>query len=161
MHRILPTLAAALLLAGAATACSEGQPDSKPTRQSATPKASPSATAPDKLADYYKDKLDAVSDGSIENCQTPSSTPCSNDIGAIMTVIDDLERDIDAKGGASAYPTSTQQIAKMRAAQQEYEDNVCEGNPASDDPNSDCWGIVNITLGATTLSMTLSTDELT
>jgi hypothetical protein len=159
MHRTIPALAAALLLAGALAACSD-ESDAKPAKHSATAKASAPAAKPKKLADTYTAKLDAASDGSVADCQSPSSVACSDDLGAIMTVVDDLRADIDANGGAAAYPKSTQQIAKMRAAQQEYDDNACEGDPAADDPNSDCWGIMQITVGSATLTMTLKTDEL-
>ncbi|WP_405671454.1 hypothetical protein [Streptomyces sp. NBC_01530] len=160
MHRTIPTLTAALLLAGTLAACSDSSPHPKPAKHSATAKASAAAAKPKNLADAYADKLDAVSDGSAADCQSPSSTTCSNDLGAIMVVVEDVQKDIDAQGGAVAYPKSTKQIAKMRAAQQEYEDNACEGDPTADDPNSDCWGIVAITIGAPTLTMTLGTDEL-
>ncbi|MGW4227656.1 hypothetical protein ACWEG1_29850 [Streptomyces bauhiniae] len=157
MYRALSALATALLLAGAATACTEERPDPKPTKKTAAPKK---AQAKKNLADTYTDKLNAVSEGSTAHCASPSSIACSDDIGAIMTVVQDLQKDIDANGGASAYPKSTQQVAKMRAAQQEYEDNNCEGDPSADDPNSDCWGTMAITVGTTTLGMALTTDEL-
>ncbi|MHC3474677.1 hypothetical protein ACYF6T_39120 [Streptomyces sp. 7R007] len=160
MHRTMPALAAALLLAGALAACSNNKPDDKPVTHSATAKATAAAAKPKELADPYTVKLDAVSDGSVEDCQSPSSTACSNDVGAIMVVVDDLQKDIDNNGGATKYPKTTQQIAKMRAAQQEYNSNGCEGDPQSDDPNSDCWGVVGITVGGTILSLTLKTDEL-
>jgi hypothetical protein len=162
MHRTIPALTAALLLAGTLAACSDNKSDAKPTTHTASPKESPTAaTSAKNLHDAYADKLDAVSDGSIEDCQSPSSTACANDLGAIMTVVGDLQKDIDAQGGAAKYPKTTKQIAKMRAAQQEYKDNGCEGDPLADDPNSGCWGVVGITTGSTILSMTLTTDELT
>ncbi|MFJ9544127.1 hypothetical protein ACIRPX_43960 [Streptomyces sp. NPDC101225] len=160
MHRTIPALAAALLFVGTLAGCSDSNPDAQPAKHSTTAKASAAASKPKKLADTYTDKLDAVSDGSVEDCQSPSSVACSDDLGAIMTVVDDLQKDIDANGGAATYPTSTKQIAKMRAAQKEYEDNACEGDPAADDPNSNCWGIMQITVGSKTLTMTLGTDEL-
>jgi hypothetical protein len=161
MNRTIPALAAALFLAGTLAACSDSKPDTKPAKHSATAKASAAAAKPKKnLHDAYTAKLDAVSDGSVADCQSPSSVACSDDIGAIMTIVDDLQKDIDAQGGATRYPESTKQIAKMRAAQQEYEDNACEGDPAADDPNSDCWGTMEITVGSKTLTMTLNIDEL-
>jgi hypothetical protein len=156
MYRTIPAFAAALLLLGTLAACS----DDKPAKHSATAKASAAASKPKKLADTYTAKLDAVSDGSVAHCQSPSSTACSNDVGAIMVVVDDLQTDIDARGGTGKYPKTTQQISKMRASQQEYDDNGCEGDALADDPNSDCWGVVDITVGSTILSMTLQTDEL-
>ncbi|MEU8906994.1 hypothetical protein [Streptomyces mirabilis] len=161
MYRTLPALAAVLLLAGAAVACSDEKPDAKPPTRTATPKEKAAAAEPKKLGDVYSAKLDAVSDGATAHCQSPSSTACGNDIGAIMIVVSDIEKDIDANGGASNYPKSTQQIAKMRAAQEEYDNNGCEGDPGADDPNSDCWGSATITVGATILTMTLQTDDLT
>ncbi|MFJ1653497.1 hypothetical protein ACIOC2_19330 [Streptomyces sp. NPDC088337] len=160
MNRATPVLAAALLIFGTVAACSNAKPDAKPATQTASPQKSAQDSKPKNLADTYNDKLEAVSDGSIADCQSPSNTACASAIGAIMVVVGDLERDIDANGGASVYPKSTRQIAKMRAAQQEYEDNGCEGDPAADDPNSDCWGTMSVTVGATTLSMALTTDEL-
>jgi hypothetical protein len=162
MNRTITALATALLLVGTAAGCSSGKEDGKGTEGRPAAKTSAAAAlSPKELADYYSDKFDAVSDDSVSDCQTPSSTTCATDLGAIMAVVDDLEDDIDARGGASAYPKSTKQIAQMRAAQREYKENGCEADPAADDPNSDCWGIVNITLGSTTLSFTLQTDELT
>lgn len=160
MNRTAPMLAAALLLFGTVAGCSNDKPDAKAATQTASPQKSAPDSKPEKLADIYTDKLNAVSDGSVADCQSPSSTACASSIGAIMVVVDDLEKDIDANGGASVYPKSTRQIAKMRAAQQEYKDNGCEGDPTADDPNSDCWGTMAVTVGATTLSMTLPTDEL-
>ncbi|MFF3884050.1 hypothetical protein [Streptomyces sp. NPDC001914] len=161
MHRTITALAAVCLLIGAAAGCSNDSEDSKGTSRRPAAAASTAHPSPKKLADYYSDKFDAVSDDSVSECQTPSSTTCATDLGAIMAVVDDLEDDIDARGGAAEYPKSTKQIAQMRAAQREYEENECEADPAADDPNSDCWGIVNITLGSTTLSFALQTDELT
>lgn len=159
MNRTLSAVAALLLAVGVG-ACSSGKADEKPATQAATVQETPAAdTEQKKLGDAYTDKLEAVSDGAVADCQSPSSTSCSNDLGAIMTVVGDLEADIEANGGAGEYPKTTQQIAKMRAAQQEYEDNACEGDPTADDPNSDCWGVTTATVGATTLTMTLLTDE--
>jgi hypothetical protein len=160
MNSTIPALATTLLLAGMLAACSDDKPEAKSATYSATAKASAAAAKPKKnLADAYTDKLDAVSNGSVADCQSPSRVACSDDIGAIMVVVDDIQKDIDAQGGAAKYPESTQQVAKMRAAQQEYEDNACEGDPLADDPNSDCWGVSSITIGAKTLSMTLTIDD--
>ncbi|MFJ9729465.1 hypothetical protein ACIRP3_42715 [Streptomyces sp. NPDC101209] len=160
MNRTISALAATLALAGTLAACGGDKLDPSSPKQSVSTKAS-AAAKPKKLADAYTDKLEAVSDGSVADCQSPSSTACSNDLDAIMTVVDDLQNDIDANGGAAEYPKSTKQIAQMRAAHQKYQDNVCEGDPTADDPNSNCWGISNITIGSTTLTLSLKTDELT
>jgi hypothetical protein len=159
MNRAIPALAAALLLTGALAACSDDAQTSKPTKHAGATSASAAAAKPKNLHDAYADKLDAVSQGSVADCQTPSSTTCANDIGAIMTIAGDVQKDIDAHGGASKYPESTKQIAKMRAAQQEYKSNACEGDPTADDPNSDCWGAVTVTGGASILSMALGIDD--
>jgi hypothetical protein len=75
-----------------------------------------------------------------------------------MNVVEQLDLAITQTG--KRYPQSTAQIVKMRDEEKKYEDEGCEGDPVADDPNSDCWGVMTITVGASSLQMTLITDDL-
>ncbi|MGW6578829.1 hypothetical protein ACWF76_05390 [Streptomyces globisporus] len=149
------TLAVTALLATALAACSGGQePDSKPNA-----KPTPTASKLSALAPAWQPKLDAAAEGAVATCQTPSSDACAEVLTDIMIVVNELESEIEAPG-RGPYRESTKQIAKMQAATDKYVDEGCQGDPAADDPNSDCWGISAITVGAATLGMTLMTDDL-
>lgn len=146
----------ALTLTAALAGCSSGD---------STPKAAPSSAASEsttsektKLEPVWAPKLEAASEGAVEACSTPSSSDCAESIDRIMTVVDGLDTAIDKTG--RRYPQTTAQIVSLQDAQTEYTDEGCEGDPAADDPNSQCWGVSTITLGATTLQMTLLTDDL-
>ncbi|GGS42030.1 hypothetical protein F2B00_03310 [Streptomyces parvus] len=148
-------LAVTALLATALTACSGGQePDSKPST-----KPTPTASKLSALAPAWQPKLDAAAEGAVATCQTPSSDACAEVLTDIMIVVNELEGEIEAPG-RGPYRESTKQIAKMQAATDKYVDEGCQGDPAADDPDSDCWGISSITVGAATLGMTLMTDDL-
>ncbi|OKJ87277.1 hypothetical protein AMK32_08545 [Streptomyces sp. CB01883] len=88
----------------------------------------------------------------------PSSNACARYVTDIMNVVSGLEGEIKKTG--RKYSASMKQIRKMQAAQSEYEDNGCQGDITAEDPNSQCHGVVTITVGATTLDITLGTDEV-
>lgn len=149
------TLAVTALFATALTACSGGQEgDSKPSA-----KPTPTASKLSALAPVWQPKLDAAAEGAAATCQAPSSQACAAALTDIMIVVNEVEREIETPG-RGPYRESTKQIAKMQAATDKYVDEGCQGDPAADDPNSECWGIAAITVGATTLGMTLMTDDL-
>lgn len=156
MHARTAT-AAALLLAATLTACSssETKPDAK---SSGSATASASTAAPTKLEPVWAPKLQAAQEGAVEACMTPSSDTCATSLDRIMTVVDQLNTAIEATG--RRYPQSTAQIVKMQDAHDEYTENACAGDPAADDPNGPCWDVSAITIGASTLQMTLITDDL-
>ncbi|NUV65622.1 hypothetical protein G6W57_00635 [Streptomyces sp. CAI-121] len=149
------TLAVTALLATALAACSGGQEDdSKPSA-----KPTPTASKLSALAPAWQPKLDAAAEGAVATCQAPSSDACAEVLTDIMMVVNELESEIEAPG-RGPYPESTKQIAKMQAATDKYVDEGCQGDPAADDPDSECWGIADITVGASTLGMTLATDDI-
>lgn len=150
------TLAVSALLTASLAACSGGQEsDPKPSGV----KPSPTASKLSALAPAWQPKLDAAAEGAVATCQTPSSDACAEVLTDIMLVVNDIETAIEAPG-RGPYPKSTEQIAKMQAATDKYVEEGCQGDPAADDPNSDCWGISAITIGAASLGMTLGTDDL-
>jgi hypothetical protein len=147
-------LTIAALLTASLTACSGGQEsDSKPST-----KPSPAASELAALAPAWQPKLDAAAEGAFATCQTPSSDACAEVLTDIMLVVNDIESEIDVPG-RGPYPESTKQIAKMQAATDKYVERGCQGDPAAEDPNSGCWGIADITIGAASLGMTLMTDD--
>lgn len=150
------TLAAAALLTAALTACSGSQ---EPDPKAAGVKPSSTASKLSALAPAWQPKLDAAAEGAVATCMTPSSDACAEVLTDIMIVVNEVEREIDTPG-RGPYRESTKQIAKMQAATDKYVDEGCQGDPAADDPNSECWGIADITVGATTLGMTLATDDI-
>lgn len=148
-------LVAVALLATSLTACSDGEKaTSKPLAASPSPSASKAA----ELAPVWQPKLDAAAEGAQEKCNTPSSTSCATALTDIMLVVNDIETAIEE--GEAAYPESTKQIAKMQAATDEYVEEGCQGDPGADDPNSQCWGIMDITIGSASLGMRLITDDM-
>ncbi|WP_406145108.1 hypothetical protein [Streptomyces anulatus] len=149
-------LAVTALLAASLVACSGGQ---EPDAKAPSGKPSPAASKLSALAPAWQPKLDAATEGAAATCQTPSSKACAEALTEIMIVVNELESEIEAPG-RGPYRESTKQIAKMQAATDKYVDEGCQGDPAADDPNSDCWGISAITVGAATLGMTLITDDL-
>lgn len=155
--------AAAVLLIAALTACSDEGGTTAPEKVSPPP--SPSASASDiktQLAPVWTPKLDAAAGPNAEAtgaCQTPSGSECARYIKEIMAVVDGVDAAINETG--KRYPQSTAQIVKMRDARKVYTDEGCEGDPAADDPDSQCWEIMTITVGPATLGMTLMTDDLT
>lgn len=161
MHRTTVTLlsAACLALAGCSSSGDNSEPAAKPSPSaSAEPAAAPT---PERLEPVWAPKLKAAAgeDGeAISACQQPSSNACARYLRDIMQVVHGLKAAIDATG--RPYKASTEQIAKMRDAEAEYKANGCQGDPTAEDPNSQCHGVVNVTLGATTLQITLSTDEM-
>ena len=155
---ILPILAACLALAG----CSgtDDEPDAKP-KATATSKAASPSQAPEKLEPIWSPKLEEAAGEEGEStgaCQLPSSNACARYVGDIMAVVRGLETAIEETG--RAYPATTKQIVDMADAESEYEANGCQGDPTADDPNSQCHMAVAVTVGATTLGITLLTDEV-
>lgn len=153
------TLLACLLLSGL-TACGSDSTDDKPTAAKSSPSASAEPIKAEPLEPVWAPKLKeaAGEEGeAISACNLPSSNACARYLGDIMNVVHGLETAIGESG--REYPATKKQIATMTDAESEYTENGCQGDPTADDPNSQCHGVVNVTLGATTLSMTLYTDE--
>ncbi|MFF4834086.1 hypothetical protein [Streptomyces sp. NPDC001315] len=156
------TATTAVLLATAALAlasCSNGSStaDAKPEAKTTAPTASAS---PEKLEPIWGPKLEAAGGNEGEGtsaCQMPSSNACARYVNDIMEVVAGLENAIKETG--REYPKAEAQIASMRDAESEYVANGCQGDITADDPNSQCHGVVGVTIGTMTLDMTLMTDE--
>lgn len=150
-------LLAALLLAATA-ACGSSTDDAKPKTKTSAPATS---AAPKKLEPVWGPKLDKAAGKDAEGtsaCQLPSSNACARYVHDIMAVVAGLEDAIKKSG--REYLKATAQIASMKADESEYVANGCQGDPTADDPNSQCHGVVGVTVGTTTLDMTLLTDEI-
>ncbi|MFG3172290.1 hypothetical protein [Streptomyces sp. NPDC048200] len=156
MHRAATALLAALLLAGTGVGCGSSSDDAKPEV-----KPSKNATvAHQKLEPVWGSKITAAGGEDAEAtsaCQLPSSNACARYVRDIMAVVSGLEAAI--KESEHEYPKATGQIGKMKEAESEYVANGCQGDPTADDPNSQCHGVVEITIGTLTLDMALTTDE--
>ncbi|MFD7082520.1 hypothetical protein ACFYXV_26680 [Streptomyces sp. NPDC002181] len=94
----------------------------------------------------------------VADCMAPSTAVCAQAIKEIMAVVGKIDSAITATG--RRYPRTTAQIVKMQDAQKTYADQGCEGDPAADDDNSLCSDVVAITIGRSTLQMTLGADDL-
>lgn len=150
-------LLACLLLTGTA-GCGSGGDDAKPKAKTAAPTA---PATPEKLEPIWGPKLEAATGKDGEGtsaCQMPSSNACARYVSDIMDVVAGLEDAIQKSG--RAYPKAQAQIAAMKDAESEYAANGCQGDITADDPNSQCHGVVGITIGTLTLDMTLLTDEV-
>lgn len=158
MRRTTFTLLAAACLALAG--CSDSG-DGKAGKDSKPQAAKESHTAAKKLEPIWGPKLSEAAGKDAEGtaaCQQPSSNACARYANDIMDTVAGLEDAIKKSG--REYPASKKQIAKMKDAADEYEANGCQGDPTAEDPNSQCHGIVGVTVGATTLDITLMTDEV-
>lgn len=162
MHHRTTLLLATLLLAGAAAGCGASGDDAKPKHKATAAAAAPATSAaPEKLEPIWGPKLKKAAgedSEAVSACNQPSSNACARYIEDIMSVATGLEAEIKKTG--RAYPKSLEQIGKMKDAQAEYEANGCQGDITAEDPNSQCHGVVGITMGATTLGITLLTDEV-
>ncbi|MEU0370652.1 hypothetical protein ABZ070_10365 [Streptomyces sp. NPDC006283] len=153
------TIAAALLLAAALIGCSSSSDDKPAAKPTPTTDATADSTVEDvKLETEWAPKLAAAQGDATADCMTPSSTACSDAVDRIMTVVDGLDTAIEQSG--KRYAQTTAQIVQMQDAEQVYINEGCAGDPAADDPNSPCTKVVAITVGASTLQMTLATDDL-
>jgi hypothetical protein len=160
--RILTAMLTAVALA-VLTSCSVRSADSSPAPEPAESNSpavafsSPPATLI-KLEPVWVPKLQAASAGAVEACMMPSSSTCARSLSRIMSVVDELDTAIDETG--KRYPQSTAQIVEMQDEYETYVSQACQGDPEADDPSGRCWGIATITVGVTTLQMTLVTDDL-
>jgi hypothetical protein len=157
MNRTSIALLAAVCLALAGCSGGSADADAKPKAKTTTP--TPSVT-PEKLEPVWGPKLEAAAGKDVEStraCQMPSSNACARYVNDIMEVVDGLENAIKKSG--HDYPKATAQIASMKHDEAEYVANGCQGDPIADDPNSQCWDVLGVTIGTTSLDMTLKTDE--
>ncbi|MGW2891658.1 hypothetical protein ACWDDN_41440 [Streptomyces griseoruber] len=153
--------ATAVLLAVvfALTGCSGGSGDTDAEPGAGPAARTPSAT-PGMLRPVWGPRLEAATGTRGEGtsaCRMPSSDACAGYARAVMKVVAGLEDAIQKSG--RAYPKARAQIARMKAAQAAYVAGGCHGDAAADDPNSRCHGVVAVTIGASTLEVTLLTDE--
>ncbi|MEU1515796.1 hypothetical protein ABZ490_27265 [Streptomyces sp. NPDC005811] len=124
-----------------------------------TPTPTPSATQ-ERLRPVWGPRLEAAAGKGGEGtsaCHRPSSDACAGYVRDIMAVVTGLADAIRTSG--RAYPKARAQIARMKHAQAAYAAAGCHGDPAADDPDSRCHGVVAVTIGASTLDVTLLTDE--
>lgn len=151
-------LAVALALTGCSDRSSDTDDKAKAETTSSTP--TPSAT-PEKLEPVWGPKLEAANgedSAGTSACQMPSSNACARYVRDIMEVVAGLEDAINKSG--REYPKSQAQIAEMKDAESEYVANGCQGDATADDPNSQCYGVVGVTMGTFILDTTLLTDEV-
>lgn len=160
MHPYRAVAVSTLILFGLAACGSSDIAGPKPSATFPTPtRSEPSAPAARvQLEPVWSPRLDAVAQTGVADCMTPSTTKCAQAIRNIMAVVEELDVAITATG--RRYPQTTAQIVKMQGAQKTYVDQGCEGDPAADGGNSPCSAVVTITIGKSTLQMTLGTDDL-
>ncbi|KUO11017.1 hypothetical protein AQJ58_15825 [Streptomyces sp. DSM 15324] len=141
------------------TGCSGGSGDTDAEPGAGPAARTPSAT-PGRLRPVWGPRLEAATGTRGEGtsaCRMPSSDACAGYARAVMKVVAGLEDAIEKSG--RAYPKARAQIARMKAAQAAYVAGGCHGDVTADDPNSRCHGVVAVTIGASTLDVTLLTDE--
>lgn len=160
--RILTAMLTAVALAvltscSAASADTSQAPEPAESNSPVVALSSPPATLI-KLVPVWAPKLQAAPAGAVEACMTPSSSTCAGSLSRIMSVVDELDTAIDEADKRS--PQSTAQIVETQDEYEPYVSQACQGDPEADDPHGRCWRIATLTVGATTLQMTLVTDDL-
>lgn len=121
------TLAAAVLLLAAATACtSSDSGDAKP---------SPSTTG---LAAEWGPKLTQATTADAAVCNQVGGQACAEHLTAIALAVSRLESAVTDAGGPAAYPQTTALIQKNNAAVQAYTDHECLGDENAGIQGSPC-----------------------
>ncbi|MGQ4393770.1 hypothetical protein ACN6K5_003556 [Streptomyces violaceoruber] len=144
----------------------DGKADASPTPATSTPAAAESETAAaaPKLSEEWGPKLDAAtSSGKDDVCKTVGAKPCVDHITELTELVYDVRDAIDTAGATAVYPKTVEAIGNVEDASASYADGGCAGS--SEETLADgsvCGGYVaTLLLGPATLSMTMTTDELT
>lgn len=171
MRRTATAVTAALFTVLLAAGCSsgdgggDGKTDASSAPASSTPAAVESeSTATPKLSAEWGPKLDAASDSSKPSvCKTVGSKPCVDHITELTQLVYDVRDAIDTAGATPVYPKTLEAIGNVEDASGSYAEGGCAGS--SEETLADgsvCGGYVaTLLLGPATLSMTMTTDELT
>ncbi|MFD8488652.1 hypothetical protein [Streptomyces sp. NPDC059712] len=143
----------------------DGKADASPAPATSSPAAveSETAAAP-KLSEEWGPKLDAATDSSKPNvCKEVGSQPCVDHITELTELVYDVRDAIDTAGATVVYPKTVEAIGNVEDASASYAEGGCAGS--SEETLADgsvCGGYVaTLLLGPATLSMTMTTDELT
>lgn len=173
MRRTATAVTAALFTVLLAGGCSDGdgggdgKTDASPAPASSSPAAveseSAAAAAP-KLSEEWGPKLDAASDSSKPSvCKTVGSTACVDHVTELTELVYDVRDAIDTAGATAVYPKTLEAIQDVEDASASYAEGGCAGS--TDETLADgsvCGGYVaTLLLGPATVSMTMTTDELT
>ncbi|WP_432185466.1 hypothetical protein [Streptomyces tendae] len=171
MRHTTAVVTAALFVVLLAGGCSggdgggDGKADASPAPATSSPAVvdSESAAAP-KLSEEWGPKLDAAtSSGKDDVCKTVGSKPCVDHITELTELVYDVRDAIDTTGATAVYPKTLEAIDDVETASASYAEGGCAGS--TDETLADgsvCGGYVaTLLLGPATLSMTMTTDELT
>lgn len=160
MRRHIITIVAAGLLAAGCSEESSSDPKSKATTEAAG--ASATSSAPPKLSAKWGPKLDAATDEGPEGVCTEVGAPdCVKHLTQLTEVVYDVETAIEEAKAETLYPRSMKQIDAVEAASTAYVAAECKGSTDNALGDSACAGYTaTLLLGPATLSMTMTTDEL-
>lgn len=154
-----------LLAGGCSSGGGDGKAESSPTPATSSPAAveSETAAAP-KLSEEWGPKLQAATDSSRDDvCKTVGSQACVEHITELTELVYDVRDAIDTAGATASYPKTLEAIDDVEDASASYAQGGCAGS--TDETLADgsaCGGYVaTLLLGPATLSMTMTTDELT
>ncbi|MFJ3043641.1 hypothetical protein [Streptomyces tendae] len=171
MHRTTAAAAAVLLLTVLTAGCSDGDGggDGKAESSSAPATSSPAAAesetaATPKLSEEWGPKLDAAtSSGKDDVCKTVGAKPCVDQITELTELVYDVRDAIDTAGATAVYPKTVEAIGNVEDASASYAEGGCAGSLGETlADGSVCGGYVaTLLLGPATVSMTMTTDELT
>lgn len=171
MHRTATAVTAALFVVMLAGGCSsgdgggDGKADASPTTATSSPTIAETVTAAaPKLSEEWGPKLDAAGDGAPEGvCKTVGTEDCVTHITELTELVYDVRDAIDTAGATAVYPKTLEAIDDVEAASGSYAEGGCAGSSGETlADGSVCGGYVaTLLLGPATLSMTMTTDELT
>jgi hypothetical protein len=139
------TLATGLLAAAALlTACSSGSGGGDGT-----------------LSSKWKGPLDALArSGGVAACQDFSTTDCLTAMTSAARTTANILRDLNDGGLVDQYPTTVAALQKYAAANQDFSDAGCPGNPDAGTILNQCYGDAStVTVGVTNLEADMQADE--
>lgn len=159
-RQIITIVTAGLLLVG----CSGGDSGDKaaPKTSEATAGVGAASSSKPKLSEKWGPKLDAAADKGTEGICTEVGAPgCVKHLTKLTEVVYDVETAIEEAKAETLYPRSMKQIDAVESASTAYVAAECKGSTDTTLGDSACAGYTaTLLLGPSTLSMTMTTDEL-
>jgi hypothetical protein len=113
------------------------------------------------LSTKWKGPLDALaSSGGVGACQDYSTTGCLTAMTSAAKAVGGILKDINQADAVAQYPTTVAALQKYAAANQDFSDAGCPGNPSAGTILSQCYGDAStVTVGVTDLFADMQADE--
>jgi hypothetical protein len=161
-RQIITIIAAGLLAAGCSGESGNDKPEPKATAEATAQAAAETRSAAPALSKEWETKLDDAGDKGGEGvCTEVGSEACVKHLTQLTEVVYDVEAAITEAGADTLYPRSMKHIDEVEAASTAFVEAECKGSTDNALGDSACAGYAaTLLLGPATLSMTMTTDEL-